>query len=108
MERSASAGANREWRGRGRSPPAERGGCLHRDRAKKPLRALQGTQCQIKACGILRGSIAKAAQRQGDILTAEAEAVAEDVVDAFFAGHVGNVVEVAIRVGGLVIDGRRQ
>ena len=39
---------------------------------------------------------------------AEAEAVAQDVLDAASRGDVGDVIEVAVRVGVLVVDRRRQ
>ena len=40
-------------------------------------------------------------------MAAEAEGVVGDGVDLHFAGLVGDVVEVAVGVGGLVVDGRR-
>ena len=40
-------------------------------------------------------------------MAAEAEGVVRDGVDFHLAGLVGYVVEVAVRVGGLVVDGRR-
>ena len=40
-------------------------------------------------------------------MTAEAEGVVGYCVDLHFAGLVGNIVEVAVGVGGLVVDGRR-
>src|SRR5438067_1064226 len=45
---------------------------------------------------------------QRDVLAAETEAVAQHVVDALFAGLVGNVVQIALGIGGLVVDRRRQ
>src|SRR5207248_2891109 len=53
------------------------------------------------------GSIGEPRDNQRHILPAEAEAIAQDMIDAFFAGGVGDVVEVAIRVGCFVIDRRR-
>ena len=40
-------------------------------------------------------------------MAAEAKGVVGDGVDFHLAGLVGYVVEVAVRVGGLVVDGRR-
>src|SRR5262245_19196054 len=51
--------------------------------------------------------IIKAAHNEGDILSAEAEAVAENVADALLTGSVGDIVEVALRVADLVVDGGR-
>src|SRR6478609_5798469 len=41
------------------------------------------------------------------VLTAEAEAIAQDVIDFLLAGLVRHVIEIAFGVGGLVIDRRR-
>src|SRR4051794_28952075 len=49
----------------------------------------------------------EAADDERVVLTAEAERVGEGHVHAGLAGGVGDVVEVALGVGGLVIDRRR-
>src|SRR5262249_34421563 len=53
-------------------------------------------------------SSSKSADDERHILPAEAEAVAERVVDALLAGLIGDVVQVAFRIRCLVVDGRRQ
>src|SRR6185437_10474829 len=50
----------------------------------------------------------KATDDERDILSAEAEAVTEGVVNAFFACAAGDVVEITFRIGRFVIEGRRQ
>ena len=47
-----------------------------------------------------------AADQQAGVVAAEAEAVGHDVVDAGFAGDVGDVVEVAAFAGVVEVDGR--
>src|SRR5436309_1215313 len=51
---------------------------------------------------------AKATDNHGRVLSAEAEAVAQHMLDVLFARHIRYVVQVALRVGRLVVDRRRQ
>src|SRR5262245_49450431 len=48
------------------------------------------------------------ADNERDILSAKAEAVAQHVTDALLARDVRDIVQVTIRIGRLVVDGRRQ
>src|SRR5438045_9093584 len=54
------------------------------------------------------GLFAKSAHDEGNILPAESKTVGEGEVAASFAGGVGDVIEVAVGVGVLVVDRRRQ
>src|SRR4029453_2389667 len=54
------------------------------------------------------GLAAEAAENERNVLAAEAKTVAEGVVAALRPGLVSDVVEVAIGVGILVVDRRRQ
>src|SRR5579863_6410003 len=47
-------------------------------------------------------------KNEGDILTTEAEAVRQRRVDLGRAGLIGNIVQVALGIGSLVIDRRGQ
>src|SRR6266508_2081952 len=67
-----------------------------------PVRLVIGVSCRHKTL------IAKTTQGQRDVLPAEPEAVAEDVVHAFLAGHVGDVIQIALGVGRVIVDGRGQ
>ena len=53
------------------------------------------------------GDRLRAADDERDVLAAEAEAVAERVIATGLASDVGNVIQVALRIGVLVIDRRR-
>src|SRR5574338_538345 len=52
--------------------------------------------------------LSEPAHRQRDILSSEAEAIAQHVVHALFASRVRDVIEVALGIGSLVVDRRRE
>src|SRR5262249_5666332 len=67
-------------------------------------RSCSGTSCAKLRLRGPRNLRIESADDERDILPAEAKAVAEHVAYAFFAGRVRDVVEVAVRVGVLVVD----
>src|SRR6516162_4857291 len=46
-------------------------------------------------------------QHNSSILGSESHAITNRVLDLSFATHVGNIIQVALRVGSIEIDGRR-
>ena len=49
----------------------------------------------------------KLLRRDARVVTAEAEGVVDDGVHLHFARNVGHIIQIAFRIGHLIIDGRR-
>src|SRR5882672_6819691 len=94
---------------RTRTPPRFTSSSLTSSLARRPRSSATSALASartFRGSGISSSSLS--ANNERDVVPAEAHRVGERKIDLRFAGAVGYVVEVALRIGGFLIDGRRK
>src|SRR5262249_51161222 len=87
-----------------RQPPAPQQLKSYLSRAKTSRYSGAGVRCQRRLARARRIMLtAKLTDNERNVLSSETKAVAENVLDLFFASHVGHVVQVALRIRVLII-----